>query len=64
MKFKEYIEEAKEAKFIKAIKGAVSMAQARRYTELFHQMDMSDKEREKVKKALEDKLNSLQKKKK
>jgi hypothetical protein len=64
MKFKEYIEEGKEAKFIKAIKGAVSMAQARRYKELFHLMDMSEKEREKIKKALDIKLSSLEKKRK
>lgn len=64
MKFQNYIQEDKETKFIKAIKGSVSMAQARRYKELFHQMDMSDKERANVRKALEDKLNSLSKKKK
>jgi hypothetical protein len=64
MKFKEYLEEGKEDKFIKAIKGAVSMSQAKRYKELFHQMDMSDKERDKIKKILDDKLKSLDKKKK
>jgi hypothetical protein len=60
MKFEKYIEEGKEAKFIKAIKGAVSMAQARRYKELFHQMDMTDKERKKVQKALDKKLKEVE----
>lgn len=59
MKFKNYIEEGKEKKFIKAIKGSVSMAQARRYKELAHQMTMSDTERKKVKKALDNKLKEL-----
>jgi len=59
MRFKEHIEEGKEKKFIKAIKGAVSMAQARRYREIAHQMDMSDTERKKVKKALDDKLKEM-----
>ena len=39
------------------------MAQARRYKELFHQMDMSDKERTKVKDALDKKLKEVSKKK-
>jgi len=64
MKFKEYIEEGKEAKFVKAIKGSVSMAQARRYRELFHQMDVSASERKKIQKALDGKLKELQTKKK
>lgn len=64
MKFEKFIKEGREKKFIKAIEGSVSMAQARRYRELIHQMDMSDKEREKVSKALDDKFKSLQKKKK
>jgi len=59
MKFEKYIEEGKEKKFVKAIKGAVSMAQARRYRELAHQMTMSDAERKKVKKALDDKLKEM-----
>ena len=63
MKFEKYIEEGKEAKFVRAIQGAVSMAQARRYTELFHQMDVTDKERAKIKKALDKKLKEVAKKK-
>jgi hypothetical protein len=60
MKFEKYIGEGKETKFIKAIQGAVSMAQARRYKELFHQMDMTDKERKKVQKALNKKLKEVE----
>lgn len=64
MKLKEYLEEGKEAKFIKAIKGSVSMAQARRYRQLFHEMDMTKQERDKIRKVLDAKLKELTKKKK
>lgn len=63
MKFEKYIKEGKSAKFIKAIEGAVSMAQARRYNTLFHQMEMSDGERKKIRKALDKKLKEVEKKK-
>lgn len=63
MKFEKYIQEGKEAKFIRAVKGSVSMAQVRRYTELSRQMEMSDDERKKIKRALDDKTKELTKKK-
>jgi len=64
MKFKEYLDEAKEDKFINAIKGAVSMAQLRRYKENFYLMDLPDSKKMKIKKHLDKKLKEMGKKKK
>ncbi len=59
MKLKEYLDEGKEKKFVEAIKASVSIAQARKYRELAHEMIMSDKERQKVMKVLRVKLKEL-----
>ena len=64
MKFKEYIEEGKEAKFVKSILSAVKMDELMRYKEIMHQMTMTDTERRKVRDALEKKIKELGKKKK
>ena len=64
MKFKKYIEEGKEAKFIKGIEHSVSMAQVRRYKELAHSMTMTETERRKIKEVLDKKMKELGKGKK
>ena len=63
MKFEKYIQEGKEAKFVKAIESTVNMDELLRYKELMHQMTMTETERTKVKDALEKKLKELGKKK-
>jgi hypothetical protein len=64
MKFEKYIQEGKEAKFVKAIKSTVNMDELLKYKELMHQMTMTETERTKVKEALEKKMKELGKKKK
>jgi len=64
MKFEKYIQEGKEAKFVKSIESTVNMDELLRYRDLMHQMTMTETERTKVKDALEKKMKELGKKKK
>jgi len=64
MKFEKYIQEGKEAKFVKAIESAVNMDELLRYRELMYQMNMTETERTKVKDVLGRKMKELGKKKK